>query len=296
MITAPTFTQPLHSGSAAAVTVLVVLGGAMSFVVSGMQTVVVARMVLGDDHISSRQAWRCVLPRLSAMTRAVLILSAFLSVLWGGYFLAGLGIRLVSSTRTTMIFFGIAGILPLIVTCWFVLSFMLFIQVVVLEQAGSVTALRRSWRLMQGYRGRVFGAFIGALVLVGLASFVLDLPFQLAAGALTEDAAHPPLIAVIISIIGKLLVGALALPLLIGAPVLFYVDLRIRKEGMAEALKDALQRPALTASEFIAIWRPPNPLAVRVRYQAVGCGAARTAVTLASIIAGAAVGACSRAR
>jgi hypothetical protein len=57
MLTAPTFTQPLHKGSAVAIAVLVVLGGAMSFVVSGMQTVVVARMVLGK-RISARQQRR----------------------------------------------------------------------------------------------------------------------------------------------------------------------------------------------------------------------------------------------
>jgi hypothetical protein len=173
-----------------------------------------------------------------------------LSVLWGSYSLAGLGIWLVSWTHIMMFFFVIAGILLLLATCWLMLSFMLSVQVV-----GPVTALRRSYRLLQGHRGHVFSVLVCALVLVGLASFGLDIPFQFTALALTKNAVHPPLIALAISIVGKLLVGALALPLLTGVLVLLYVDLRIRKEGMAESLKAALQRAALTDSEFKSIWR-----------------------------------------
>jgi hypothetical protein len=134
----------------------------------------------------------------------------------------------------------------------------LAVQVVVLEDAGPVAALRRSYVLVRGRRGQVFSTLLGATFQVGFASYLFDVPFQLAAVALTRNAAHPPLIAVAISIAGKLLAGALSLPLLAGMLVLLYVDLRIRKEGIVGALKGALQSEVLTASEFTSIWRPAD--------------------------------------
>lgn len=127
---------------------------------------------------------------------------------------------------------------------------MLSVQVVVLEQAGPVTALRRSYRLLRGYRGHDFSVHVGAPVLVGLASFGLDIPFQLAALALNQEGGASTADFGCNQHLRQVASSGLALPLLTGVLVLLCLDLSIRKEGMAKSLKAALQRAALTDSEF----------------------------------------------
>jgi len=131
-----------------------------------------------------------------------------------------LGFLLVTQfVGTLIIAFGfLLFIVPGVV---FSLWFMLLPPVVLLERPGGVFgALGRSRALMAGNLGKGF--------LLGLAVWLLSLTISMGGGALLRLVPWPS--ELLADFCGALLPG-LALPLSIGAIVLLYYDLRIRKEG-----------------------------------------------------------------
>jgi hypothetical protein len=257
LIVAPAPSQPGGFGhTAPGKVVAVLLVGAMLFLLSGMLTAVIGRLVLGES-ISAGQAWRTAFPRLLAMTGAVLLAGVPLAGIWGVYALTGIGIRLVTSTGPTAIFFAVAGVPLFAVTVWLTFSFALALQAVLLEHAGPRTALRRSFRLVHGSWWRVFGILVLTAIILGVVSDIISVPLQILAVALTKNGLNPPIGAVIVSTVGKVLAGTVTAPVAAGASVLLYVDLRMRKESLDMVLRTASQSDSATGNEFVSLWRPP---------------------------------------
>ncbi|MGH3164953.1 MAG: glycerophosphoryl diester phosphodiesterase membrane domain-containing protein, partial [Trebonia sp.] len=121
--------------------------------------------------------------------------------------------------------------------------------VVVLERAGPVKAMGRSWRLVRGSSWRVFGITLLTEVIVGIASSMIRVPFSFAGGVSsffgglgvggTGHPAAPSLVATVSSAVGTIVSDAVTAPLLAGVLVLLYTDLRMRREGMDIALQAA---------------------------------------------------------
>jgi hypothetical protein len=256
-IAAPAPSQPGAPGHIMLVNVvLVLLVGAMLFLLTGMLTAVIGHLVLGE-RISADQAWRTAFPRLLAMIGAVLLSGVPLAGIWGVYALTGIGIRLVTSAGPMVIFLVVAGVPLFAVTVWLMISFALALQAVVLERAGPRDALRRSFRLVRGGWWRVFGILVLTAIILGLVSDIIDLPLQILAVALTRNGLNPPIDAVIVSAVGRALAGTVTAPVLAGTSVLLYVDLRMRKEGLDTVLQTASHGDSATGSEFASLWRPP---------------------------------------
>lgn len=107
----------------------------------------------------------------------------------------------------------------------------------IVERLGPLSALRRSWRLVQPDFGRVWG--IRALsVLIGLLMRVLlVLPFVAAAALVTTlmhtGADQPmPLPALVVLVLGNIAAGTVIAPFEAGVLALLYVDRRMRAEGL----------------------------------------------------------------
>lgn len=104
----------------------------------------------------------------------------------------------------------------------------LLIPVAVLERAGPIEALRRSWRLTSGLVWRTFGVFLLSAILAWVLSTV---PLYLVQVVLlplySVSALLVAAIQTVIASIGQILVY----PVTIGILTLLYYDLRIRKEG-----------------------------------------------------------------
>jgi hypothetical protein len=126
---------------------------------------------------------------------------------------------------------------------------------VVLERLGPVQGLRRSYRLVSGTFWRVFGILLLTLVIIVVASFVLEIPFFIIEGL----AGSGTVAAIIVSAIGGIIVGSITRPVLAGVTVLLYLDMRMRKEGLDLVLQNAAQNQQLTGDEFATLWRPPPP-------------------------------------
>jgi hypothetical protein len=231
-------------------------------ILSGILTNVIGRSVLGE-RITAGEAWRRTLPRLPAMFGATLLWGAVIAGIWVVY--AGIGAAITAIGHGTgvvsVLYFVVAGIVAVCLTVWLWTSFMLANQVVVLERAGPVRALRRSWRLVRHSFWRVFGITLLAQLIVGIASAILKLPFTIPAGVIAAhsgDSLHPPIAAVVIGMVGTIVSRTLTGALQAGVFVLLYVDLRMRKEGLDIALRTATDGERPAGDEFATLWRPPG--------------------------------------
>ncbi len=134
-----------------------------------------------------------------------------------------LGHLLVAETLATLatalgfVFFVVPGVFCLL---WFVLV----PPVALLEDLGALATLRRSRALMTGHLGR--GILVGATV------WLLGWLTGHAAGWVIELVPWPTAVA---GFFAEGLVTGLCLPFQAGALVLFYYDLRVRKEGFGVA-------------------------------------------------------------
>jgi hypothetical protein len=230
-------------------------------ILSGMLTSVIGRSVLGD-RITAGQAWRRTLPRLPAMFGATILFAVILAAIWAVYAAIGALLLTIGPGPVSVVYFVVAGIAALCVTVWLWTSFMLANQVVVLERTGPVRALGRSWRLVRRSFWRVFGVAVAAVLIAGIASAILALPFTIPAGLMTAhagDPLQPPILAVVIGTVGTIASRTLTGALLAGVYVLLYVDLRMRKEGLDIAVRTAADGPdGPPGDEFAAVWRPPG--------------------------------------
>jgi hypothetical protein len=252
-------TQPAGSqfrmtghGGPAEVAVVVLFGG-LYLLLSGMLTAVIGRLVLGV-RMTAGQAVRAAWPLLPAMIGAILLPGLLLAGLWGGYALAGIGLRELTSQHSMVIFFVVAGVPLFAVTVWLVVSCAVTLQALVLERTGALTALRRSRRLVSGSWWRVFGIGLLTAIIMSVASAIIRTPFQVLADALTKNLVHPPVTAVIVSTAGRVLADTITTTVAVGVLALLYVDLRMRQEGLGRALQVAAQDTSADTDKFAAMW------------------------------------------
>jgi hypothetical protein len=137
----------------------------------------------------------------------------------------------------------------------------------VLEGASPVSAMRRSWNLVQGSWWRIFGIFLLTYILIAFIGNILKLPFNiiglLVSGrhatslfALLAASGTPTLATLAVTAIGGIVATTCTAPISAGVIVLLYADARMRKEGLDLALQQAGQAQSLTGQEFSDLWQP----------------------------------------
>jgi hypothetical protein len=95
------------------------------------------------------------------------------------------------------------------------------------EDLGPIKGLGRSWNLVRGSWWRTFGILLVVGIMQAVIGYALGFLFGLIAGAVTSGDVQLAVIAV-----GSTILGALVSPITTIAVVLFYFDLRVRKEGL----------------------------------------------------------------
>jgi len=184
-------------------------------------------------------------------------------------------IALITKITALAVVIGIVGFLAaFVVSIWVSIRLTLAVPAVVLEGAGPVDALRRSWQLVQGSWWRVFGITLLAGIVVAFIGFILQLPFNIVsslagdgsgfpamfnAGSSAAVTAAPTTLGIVVGAIGSIIAATCTRPISAGVTVLLYTDMRIRKEGLDLALNQAAQTKALTGDEFMSLWRPGQP-------------------------------------
>lgn len=108
---------------------------------------------------------------------------------------------------------------------WLGIRLALATPVVMMEGAGVVAALKRSYELVEGRWWRVFGTLLLAQIITGIVAQIASLPFSIP-GELVSG-----WIAVVFTTLGGVLAGVVTTPLAANAQTLLYYDGRIRSEG-----------------------------------------------------------------
>jgi hypothetical protein len=238
-------------------------------ILTGMLTAVIGHSVLGRQ-VSITEAWRLTRPRLWPLIGAsllqLLVLLGTLGV--GGGLAVVIGIVLIAShVQAVGVLIIVVGVIAaLVFTVIFGVRLAVAASAVVLEGQGPAASLGRSWRLIKRSSWRVFGILLLTQLIVLIAAGVLQVPFAVI-NAITghgsggvfvglgssSTSSGPDVTAAIIAGVGSIVATSVTRPVLAGARVLLYVDLRMRREGLDMALQSATSQ-AGQAPEFGSVW------------------------------------------
>ena len=240
-------------------------------ILTGMLTGALGRGLLGHK-VTIGEAWRVA--RIPSVLGLTLLLIAIGLAIWVPVGLIVFVLAIAHVTVAAVLIGIVGGLAALVVSIWVWVRLALAIPAVVLEEVSVVTALKRSWRLVQGSWWRIFGISLLAGIVVAFIGFVLQFPFNLLSnlagggGGLTTIFNHsgntatvvaPSVLAVVITAIGSIIASTVTRPISAGVTVLLYTDMRVRKEGLDLALNQVTQAQALTGDEFRNLWRPGTP-------------------------------------
>ncbi|HEY2288090.1 MAG TPA: glycerophosphoryl diester phosphodiesterase membrane domain-containing protein [Streptosporangiaceae bacterium] len=252
------------AGWLALVTVLLDVIGQV--VLTGLLTMVIGRAVLGEQ-VSIGQAWNLVKSRFAALLGVTLLTVAVYVVLWIPWLVILLILIAAGGTGAAVAWGILGGLATLVAALMAAIRLSIAAPATVLERYGPWTSLRRSWDLTRGSFWRILGILLLTLIVVGVASFILKLPFDILGGVLGGGSSTPVSLlgaatgasaaAIIIGGIGSIIASAIVRPVSSGVIVLLYLDMRMRKEGMDLALRNAAQGRTLNPEEFARLWQPP---------------------------------------
>lgn len=213
------------------------------------------RAFLGE-RVEVRRALRESLARAPQVLGTYLVVCAWCALVLVLAALPGLGLALASAlldspaARIALFVGGLAlvGLAVVAVGFWLLLTYALSSEVVIIERLSFVEAMRRSARLMSGSVGpsffnncKVRASLVHAVNLcIGLSVLVVSsLPTLIVSSAFgasplapeTYDPVRVPLWALIPAEVFQVLTQTAAMPYGLLAVIVFYFDLRIRKEG-----------------------------------------------------------------
>jgi hypothetical protein len=232
------------AGVIGASAIVVIVTWVATVLLTGILTVVVSRAVLGEKPTIG-EAWAAARPRLPRL----LLLTIVYSLIWLIPFLvtAVVGVVLAAAGMDEGGIVAIIVILTLVaipVTVWLYVRYALSGPALMLESTarsatgasrpvGVFGALRRSAELVRGSWWRLFGILLLILLIAGIISQVISVPFALPAFFLGEQPSDNQfLITLIVSALGGIVAATITAPFTAAATALLYVDRRIRREGL----------------------------------------------------------------
>lgn len=209
-----------------------ILDGLAGIILAGMLVFVLAEAVLGR-RCSIGAAWHGVRSRILPLIGLALILAITTAVVGG--LLVGVIVLLANSLDAGVV---IAIAIPLTLAVGVGVIFIwtrwsLAAPAVVLERAGPIAALKRSWALSRGQFWRIFGISLLTRIVVGMVSGLATTPFAfLALGASGT-------VTLTLTTIWSAIVAGVLAPFSANVTGLLYIDQRIRKEALDVTLMAA---------------------------------------------------------
>jgi hypothetical protein len=243
-----------------AVAALFVLALLVDAALTGLLSSVIGRGLLGRK-IGLSQAWQTGRPGAVLGATVLLLLLGIAVPLPVAVVIVVLAAVHLGPVAVALGVLG--GIATIVIEVLLVIRLSLTLPAVVLERVSPVAAIRRSWRLTHGSFWRLFGILLLTAIVVGVAGYVLTIPFAIIAAVISGSSlltasATTSVAALIISAIGSIVSATITRPVSAGVSVLLYADLRMRREGFDLTLRNAAQNQALTGDEFAAVWQPPT--------------------------------------
>ncbi|MGK3108372.1 hypothetical protein [Streptomyces sp. WAC05858] len=231
--------------------VTLLLGVLGTIVTTALLTVVTARAVLGRSA-STKEAWNGARPHLLQLCGLLLLIpiiavGVIAAGMTPGLLLAFAGVNSEGAALASLGGFAAAG-----VAAWLWVRFSLAPPALMLEKQGIIKALRRSFKLVRGAWGRVFGIQLLAVVMVFIVGAIVEIPTSLIAMVIGGDNAMDWLSGESVSVswtflvvvgVGGVLSSTITFPISAGVTALLYMDQRIRREALDLELARAAGMP-----------------------------------------------------
>lgn len=211
-------------------------------IVYGLLTYAISQAAIGKRP-SVSDVWGRVAPRIGALIGwtilSTLIISAAFALL---AVVIGLLAGLTAGSAAVLFVIPLMLLIPF-VALWLAVKLVFVPAVIVLENASIGQAIRRSWNLTRGSFWRILGIYLLATILVGIIGQLITWPVGFLLGLVGGGSAWLTVSTVITSIISTLISSIF----MAGVIALLYVDVRMRREGLADSLLAAAQAPAAVA-------------------------------------------------
>ena len=232
-----------------------ILSSALTGVVQGIISLEVARGTVGERH-TLRSLWAAARGRLLAVIGWTLLVSAVVTTAF--ILVAGVAILLGASGSPVGIVLAVLvtlllGAGALVLSAWVGTKLALVPAVLLIERRTIGAAIRRSWRLTDGNFWRIFGTLLLVNVIINTASQIVITPISMLGGFASAainpnqsaDAAIGFAIALLLlTAIVSVLFTALVMVAQTALPAVFYVDVRMRKEGLDLELQHYVEQKA----------------------------------------------------
>jgi len=223
------------------------LNSLATLALSGFVIYVVSEAALGD-RVGIAQTWQAVKGRIPALI-GISVLS-FLAIfgIAAAVILGGVALTFaLGPLGGILMVIAMLGFIPFML--WFYARLSLGPAAVVLEKAGPVAGLKRSWALTQGKQAwRVLGitllAGIVAMLFSAMVGGLIGVLLGMVIGLISGDISTQYYLQVVIDHLSTFLIGAIVTPFTAGVTALLYLDQRIRREGLDVGLVRAAQERA----------------------------------------------------
>ena len=245
---------------------LVLLSLLLTATLTGMLTTVIGRAVLGHTT-SLREAAHG--GRAGAVIAASLLLLLIAICVPLPVAVVVVVLALLHLSVVAVLVGVLGGMASIVLGLLFVVRLSITLPALVLEGLSPRRAITRSFDLTRGSYWRIVGILLVTELVVVVASGLVSLPFTIASfatsgyssffNASTVTASyHPSAATVVLVAVGSIIAGVITTPVTAGALGLLYTDLRIRREGFGQTLRNAAEEQHLAGDELAAVWRAPS--------------------------------------
>ena len=236
-----------------------ILSSALTGIVQGIISLEVARGTVGERH-TVRSLWRAARGRLLVVIGWTLLVSAVVTSAFVIIVMIVVGLIAAAGPAGAVIGVLLALLLgagAIVASAWIGTKLALVPAILLIERRTLGVAIRRSWRLTDGSFWRIFGTILLVNVIINVASQVVVTPISLFGGFAAviidpNQSADTGLVLMIVTVgltaIVSVLFTALVMVAQTALPAVFYVDLRMRKEGLDLELQHYVEQVAAGGS------------------------------------------------
>ncbi|MEU9479777.1 glycerophosphoryl diester phosphodiesterase membrane domain-containing protein [Streptomyces sp. NPDC048191] len=220
--------------------VISVIRSVAVIIATALLTTITSRAVLGRP-VSAGEAWREARPQIPKLFGLLVVLGLIFAAVVIVGVLPGLLVLLTGNSDGGAALLALGMLAATIVVVWLGIRFYLAAPALMLERQGIVKSLKRSAKLVRGAWWRTFGIVLLTLLITGIVSAIITIPFTAIGAGVSGDninnvlgtsGGHIGWTSLIISGIGVLIGTTLTLPISAGVTVLLYIDQRIRREAL----------------------------------------------------------------
>jgi len=243
-----------------------VLSSALTGVVQGVVSLEVAKGTVGEQH-GLRSLWAAARGRLLVVIGWTLLVAAVVTFAFLLIVMLAIAVGVAGGVLgiVVAVLLGLLlGAGALVASAWVGTKLTLVPALLLIERRRLGEAVRRSWRLTDGSFWRIFGTTLLVNVIINVASQVVITPISMLGGFASvlinpnqsaDTTAAWTVATLVLTAIISVLFTALLMVAQTALPAVFYVDLRMRKEGLDLELQHYVERAA--AGE-----QPPDPYLV----------------------------------